>query len=436
MTPPAQPTSNPKQPYGGLVPTQPKGTRAYTDAASYNQHLNQHQSYTAQAAVQAATQPIRNPYVTQQSSQQQAPPPPPQSVPSSVYERNDYAPQHDLSSMHGGAQSMQQAPRLQHQSSTGALTSSYSQPSTQSTPNYATSNPNPPSSSYYPQSRARANTINQRDQGIPPAIARIASLGMDVSGIKRNTLTPVLNREEAIKEWERRASGNHQPAGPAYPQLEYLQQQAELNSASWNGSSSSRRYQPTSSLQHFQSPPSALTIDSSSGRHHRDQSSSGTRDVNMGSLSRPATGGYDQPPAHAHANLPNAPPQAYSSTSASARYASSSQAPSSSNPAYQQSQGSNIPYDAFDHRDGLGTLYTPMQPNLISPGSSAQQAQSQYSSSGNNGNAISNAASFYGGGVVPPSQQQPMVGLNSSQSRQQPPVVPPPQSHQGDLWGR
>ena len=55
-TPPAtggqQP--DPKRPYGGLVPSQPKGQRAYQDAATYNQHLAQHQAYTAQA--QAASQ--------------------------------------------------------------------------------------------------------------------------------------------------------------------------------------------------------------------------------------------------------------------------------------------------------------------------------------------------------------------------------------------
>jgi len=57
--------ADPKRPYGGLVPSQPKGTRAFQDAASYNQHLAQHQAYTAQATAQANTFINRNPYITQ-----------------------------------------------------------------------------------------------------------------------------------------------------------------------------------------------------------------------------------------------------------------------------------------------------------------------------------------------------------------------------------
>ena len=65
-------TTDPKRPFGGLVPSQPKGTRAYQDAASYNQHLAQHQAYTAQAqaASQAATNVFRNPYITTQLQSQ------------------------------------------------------------------------------------------------------------------------------------------------------------------------------------------------------------------------------------------------------------------------------------------------------------------------------------------------------------------------------
>ena len=64
--------TDPKRPFGGLVPSQPKGTRAYQDAASYNQHLAQHQAYTAQAqaASQAANNVFRNPYITTQLQSQ------------------------------------------------------------------------------------------------------------------------------------------------------------------------------------------------------------------------------------------------------------------------------------------------------------------------------------------------------------------------------
>ncbi|KAF8303347.1 hypothetical protein DL93DRAFT_2173055 [Clavulina sp. PMI_390] len=451
--PPAAPpaTSNPKQPYGGLVASQPKGTRAYADAATYNAHLNQHQSYTAQAASQAAQQPIRNPYITPPQTQQPPPPSHTQSQPlpaQAAYDRSappTTAP--DLSSQY-----ITQPPRLHHQASASALnTTSYNQQSPIHTQQQSQqqqqqspyANPNPPSSSYYPQSRARANTINQMDHAVPPQIARIATLGMEVSGIKRNTLTPVLNREEAIKEWERRASGQRPPPA-SYPQLEYLQQQAELSSANWAGAGgNSRRYHPPSNLQHFQSPPSALTVDSSSGKHHRELSNAGAvRDLNMGGLPTARSSGSTNYDPISHANLPPAPPQAYTAGSSSryggsaqappmqqqssSSYTSSYQSPSTNN--YQGTSSSNatsssMPYDAYDHRDGLGTLYTPMQPQILS-GSSTQlsQQQNQYSS-GSSGNAMTSAASFYGGGVVPPSSQQgqqPMVNLPANAQRPQP----------------
>jgi dual specificity protein kinase YAK1 len=269
------------------------------------------------------------------------------------------------------------------------------------------------------------------DHAVPPQIARIASLGMEVSGIKRNTLTPVLNRDEAIKEWERRASGQRPPPGPVYPQLEYLQQQAELVSTnSWNGAggSTSRRYHPPSSLQHFQSPPSALTVDSTSSKHHRELSASGgLRDVSMASISSRQNNGYDQTPS---TNLPPAPPQAYSGSSASARYGVTSQPLQQQPSSYQPSSNDNsIPYDAYDHRDGLGTLYTPMQPNVLSSGTNQQQMQ--FSTANNDGN-LASASSFYGGGVVPSSsQQQPMINIVPNQRQQ-----PPPQSHQTGEWSR
>lgn len=426
QAPPLPTVPNPKQPYGGLVPSQPKGTRAYTDAAAYNQHLNQHQSYTAQAASQAAQQPIRNPYVSppQQQPQHQHQPPPPQHVPSQVYDGGEYA--QSAGSNDTSSQNLSQAHRLQHQPSTGALASSYSQPP-QHPPPSSYANPNPPTSSYYPASRVRANTINQMDHAIPPQIARIASLGMEVSGIKRNTLTPVLHRDDAIKEWERRASGQRAPPGPMYPQLEYLQQQAELASSNnWNGTGggASRRYHPPSSLQHFQTPPSALTVDSASSKHHRELSASGgLRDVSMASISSRPSAGYDQPP---HTNLPPAPPQAYSSSSASARYGGTSQPPQQQPSSYQPSSNDNsIPYDAYDHRDGLGTLYTPMQPNVLPSGGTQQQ---MHFSAASNGGNLASASSFYGGGIVPSSsQQQPVINVVSNQ-RQQP--------HQTGEWSR
>ena len=89
---------------------------------------------------------------------------------------------------------------------------------------------NPPPNSYYPPSRNRANTINQID-AIPPALARLIHFGApDPSGTRN--LTPVMNRDEAMREWERRQQGGHSKQSSlqhaSYPQLEYLQEQAEM----------------------------------------------------------------------------------------------------------------------------------------------------------------------------------------------------------------
>ena len=65
---------DPKRPYGGLVPSQPKGTRAFHDAAAYNQHLAQQQVFAAQAQAASQAQTVyRNPYLqpSQQQPQQQ-----------------------------------------------------------------------------------------------------------------------------------------------------------------------------------------------------------------------------------------------------------------------------------------------------------------------------------------------------------------------------
>jgi dual specificity protein kinase YAK1 len=71
---------------------------------------------------------------------------------------------------------------------------------------------------------------------IPPALARLQHMNQDVIG-GRNALTPVLKRDDAIREWERRQTGKVVAAQP-YPQLEYLHQQAELVAsqglANWN----------------------------------------------------------------------------------------------------------------------------------------------------------------------------------------------------------
>lgn len=216
-------SSDPKRPYGGLVPSQPKGTRAYQDAASYNHHLAQHQAYTAQAqaATQAANNAFRNPYITPQNS---AP------ASTSAYSQDNTAPTYSSQQPPAQQQQPQQAyatvPNSQpaaghrgltHQSSAGQL-NTYA--SGQQFPTHTSGGsgglsvpssmgPAPPSNAYAANSRNRANTINQMDT-VPPALARLQHMTLDVIA-GRNVVTPVLNRDDAM----RNGSVGYQDSGKA-----------------------------------------------------------------------------------------------------------------------------------------------------------------------------------------------------------------------------
>lgn len=404
--------ADPKRPYGGLVPQQPKGTRAFQDAASYNQQLAQHQAYTAQAqaASQAANNVFRNPYITQQQQQQpasqaqpqqqqQQPPPPPLS----------YQPSQDASTP---SSFPAQQPQQQHtfsSSQPGQLSGlnppggSYSQGTGISVTGML--NPNPPAASHYPPShaRARANTINHNDM-IPPALARLQHMNQDaIAG--RNALTPVLNRDDAMREWERRQAGKPSAAQP-YPQLEYLQQQAELAAANgMSGWGVSTRYPPPpSKLSHSYQP--TIIVDD-------DRRETVMSNVRTAARSDAGASGYN----------PNAmvtsPTQAYAGSAAGAGARYPAAFPS-------QQQAPNPPFDPLTQRTDIGALYVPMQPEQYQsyggggtaqgPGISSSRQATQTSQSG--------PQSFYGPSVASAVQAPPQAAqrnpFNASDASQQP----------------
>ena len=383
MTPsPAASVGDPKRPYGGLLPSQPKGGRAYQDAASYNQQLAQHQAYTAQAqaASQASATAMRNPYVTPATQTY--------NDANADYVAQQQQQQHTMSSSHL-TQPSSGTRALNHQASAGSLTLQYGNQGSSGLPVPAT-NPNPPSSSYFPTSRARANTINQMDV-VPPALARLSQMGgADATGIGRNALTPVMQREDAMREWERRQSGKAHPPAQTYPQLEYLQQQAELAVSSGLGwtqpGSSAHRYAP-SNLS-YQTQPAALG--------DQDRNTTTMRDAVMSSVRSAAR--QDPSNSLAQAGVISTPPQAYSNTSTAPgnRYASSYQAPSS----YEAS--------GFDGRTESSSLYMPVQPQqyqsygnaAASPSHGTQQNMSSRHNIAPPAAATATSSSFYGGGVV------------------------------------
>jgi dual specificity protein kinase YAK1 len=208
---------------------------------------------------------------------------------------------------------------------------------------------------------------------IPPALARLQHMSQDViSG--RNALTPVLNRDDAIKEWERRQSGKAATAQP-YPQLEFLQQQAELVAASGIASwQQPTRYQPTQSsgLAHQYHTPATIVVDDE------------RRDAIMSNVRATAQGG----PTYISSNTISNPPPAYTgaSTTAGSRFTVTypPQPPAGSQPQsqqhaqpsqqQQQQQSPTSPFDSLDRRPDMGGLFVPLQPDHYQPYTGASVA--------------------------------------------------------------
>ncbi|KAF8441687.1 kinase-like domain-containing protein [Boletus edulis BED1] len=457
-------TADPKRPYGGLVPSQPKGTRAYQDAASYNQHLAQHQAYTAQAqaASQAANSVFRNPYISgqqgpagQQQAQGQQQPPPAgttyqgaaDGAPSTYQAQQAPPPPPPQASQHAYASQSGANVQMAGQIGMGGGTSGY--PTGAQSLNPGLLNPNPPagatSSTFYPNAshthahahaRIRANTINHSDV-IPPALARLQHMNQDVIA-GRNALTPVLNRDDAMREWERRQTGKP-PAAQPYPQLEYLQQQAELAAAGglggWSSGSgagaggagpgggggaggTTGRYQaPPSKLSHSYQP--TIIVDDES---RREAVMSNVRSAARGDTG-PSTG-YNPSamvtsPAQTYATGlggggggatggTGGPGGGPGTGGGGTRYPAS----------YAQQGASNSPFDTLGQRTDIGTLYVPLQPDQYqsygapTTGGSAGVAVGPVRTQGVSAVSAAQGAapSFYGPSVAAAQGRNPFTG--------------------------
>lgn len=389
---------DPKRPYGGLVPSQPKGTRAFQDAASYNQHLAQHQAYTAQA--QAANNIYRNPYVApqQQQAAQQG---------SATSQATYTTGQEGAGSTTYGPQPPPQQPQQQptthghHQHQYSASQPTNTQLALGSTSGYSQGgglgvpgmlHPNAPPSSYFSgaHARARANTINH--DAIPPALARLQHMNQDVLAGGRNALTPVLNRDDAMREWERRQAGKP-PAQAPYPQLEYLQQQAELaaTSGGWHAGAGARygAAQPSKLSQSYQPHQPTIVVDDDS---RRDAVMSNVRSA---ARAEPSAATATSSGTYNAAAMVTSPTQAFISATGTGggRY----------QPAYASQQASNPALDGLGGRTDIGSLYVPMQPEQYqsyaggstAPGTAAGSASTRQAPQAN-----PQVPSFYGPGVA------------------------------------
>jgi dual specificity protein kinase YAK1 len=200
----------------------------------------------------------------------------------------------------------------------------------------------------------------------------------------RNALTPVLNRDDAIREWERRQSGKP-PAAQPYPQLEFLQQQAELAGASgltnWpQQPATSGRYQPpTSKLSHAYAPTIVIEDD----RQNAIIS-------NVRTAARP-----DGPnTTYSSSAAITSPPQAYATNSTSNRYTSN----------YPQQQTPTSPFDSLDRRTDIGNMFVPMQPDHYQSYSNSGPSSATLPQQGQSRNIVPppqpTTTSFYGPGVA------------------------------------
>lgn len=324
------PSSSTKK-YGGLVqsPSASRGQRVYSDAAAYNQQLAQHQAYTAQ--VQSANAARHQPFSPGYDMQQQ-----PQH-PSQTYHQRIPSQSHARQPTNQWQMPPPPQPNFGQQRHQGLANTTHA--SLRNNPPVPAQT-NPPPNSYYPSSRNRASTINQMDS-IPPALARLTHFGApDPSGTRN--LTPVLNRDEAIREWERRQSGHGKKsslANASYPQLEYLQEQAELAAMGGQGWMVPGPYGPPPS--HHSGHSHTL---SSGGNHYQMQPGIGASPQHLSSQPdyrrRPSEYDPPLPTSSSRAYLPTYPPPAATS------------APNSAG------------FDGFDAREpSLGMMYTPLQPS-------------------------------------------------------------------------
>ncbi|TIC29574.1 kinase-like protein [Wallemia mellicola] len=201
------------RPYGGLQASSKSPSRPYQNAQAYNQQLAQQSNYLGQQASAqiAAANAYRNPF----------PPPPPPAT-------NKAQPP-----LPGGAAAYS-SPRYQKQNVYPV--------------NYQTTMPPPPPP---PQTKQWGNSGMDI---IPPQLAKIAAMSSHENLGRGSSMTPIINRDEAMREWERRntsggsammSGGGHQKRNSwqQYPQLEFLQEQAE-RAASQSYMNQARGYIP------------------------------------------------------------------------------------------------------------------------------------------------------------------------------------------------
>lgn len=231
---------------------------------------------------------------------------------------------------------------------------------------------------------------------IPPALARLTHFGAPDPSGQRN-LTPVLNRDDAMREWERRQAGGHSKQSSmhnaSYPQLEYLQEQAELAAMSGQGWMMPGQYGHVQPL-----PPASHGHGPALGHRHQNSASYQMQPhINLTPHS-PTTSAYryDIPP---HTSVPTTP-----------GYLPAFPPPAATG-------GGGAGFDGFDNRDpSMGMMYTPLQPSQAyhGVGGGGHQARASFSGPYHNGHGHGQ-----GSGSAAPGSNNPFGGNGQPQQQQQ-----------------
>ena len=165
----------------------------------------------------------------------------------------------------------------------------------------------------------------------------------------RNTLTPILNRDDAMREWERRQAGKVTAAQP-YPQLEYLQQQAEM--AATTGMSNW-----TTSHTRYPAAPSKLSLTYQPQTVLADEDNNTRRDAVMSNV-RAAARNDGASGVYSTSNIISSPPQAYTGNAAT----TGNRFPTANYNNQGQPQAAST-FDSIDRRTDVGNMYVPIQPD-------------------------------------------------------------------------
>lgn len=418
-----------KHPYGGLPQTAPRSSgRAYHDAAAYNQHLAQQQTYNSvHQARQAQLPAVNNPYAREEAAAAQA--------------------QAQQAEAQAQAQAVAKAQaQVQAQHAAQAHAHAAQMHATMSPPHYGDGGgrgPNAASGGAYAQTqnRSRSNTLTRMDI-IPPKMAR---MGLDSNTGAGQSVTPVLNREESLREWERRQQNGAQPqqqqqqqrppiqqgqaggktSSTSYQNLEMLQQQAEMSPPAaggwgqpqWSATATSPSYQASSNRHssYHASPKSGGSVTSPSMFSVVVDSHDNRRLVNPHDASMASSASLRQLSTQSPTSHIAAPPAAYSGPSSSsaagaqaARYQPTQQQPSSATTASGLYGNAGLSFDPYD--TGIAQLMPALKPTQYQHHQQPHQSGGPSSSSNRHSMAVMMSPTSAGAPLSAASPQQGSAG--------------------------